>query len=91
MNIYHSFQPVFELAQNHVETLTTFKQAQDILINMTNAGVKNIKLIYTGIVNEGMNQRSVEKVSLVSELGGKSAWNSLVFYADRKCHKIIRS
>ncbi len=64
------------------ETLTTFKQAQDILINMTNAGVKNIKLIYTGIVNEGMNQRSVEKVSLVSELGGKSAWNSLVFYAD---------
>ena len=26
------------------ETLTTFKQAQDILINMTNAGVKNIKL-----------------------------------------------
>lgn len=64
------------------EPLTTFKQAQDILTSLTSSGVKNIKLIYNGIINEGINQRSAEKVSLVSELGSKSAWKSLLSYAD---------
>ncbi|HBA47778.1 MAG TPA: hypothetical protein DCZ91_08255 [Lachnospiraceae bacterium] len=65
------------------QTLTTFKQGEEILRNMTDNGVKNVKLIYSGMVNGGMNQRSLaSNVKLAPGLGGKSALNSLKKYAD---------
>lgn len=65
------------------QTLTSFKQAQEILGDLNGAGVKNIKLLYSGMVNGGMNQRSLDKgISFASGLGGSSDWNSLKSYAD---------
>lgn len=65
------------------EVLTTFKEAQEVLKDLDTANVENIKLIYSGMVNGGMNQRALTKgVSLASGLGGKSAYQSLTSYAD---------
>ncbi|MCD8021460.1 MAG: DUF5696 domain-containing protein [Lachnospiraceae bacterium] len=61
------------------QTLTTFSQAEEILNDLADAGVSNIQLIYSGIVNGGMNQRSLATgISLVSGLGGSSGLKSLI-------------
>lgn len=65
------------------QVVTSFKEAQTILNELTDAGVKNIKMIYSGMANGGMNQRSLSSgVKFASGLGGSSAWNSLKKYAD---------
>ncbi len=65
------------------QALTTFDQAKEILTDLTGLGIKNVKLIYTGMVNGGMNQRALtDGVKLASGLGGSSAWKSLKSYAD---------
>lgn len=65
------------------QILTTFDQAEEILQDLTNDGVQNIKLIYSGMVNGGMNQRSLSSgVKFVSGMGGKSGFKSLKSYAE---------
>ena len=65
------------------QILTTFKQAEEILRDLTGDGIENIKLIYSGMVNGGMNQRSLASgVKFVSGMGGKSGFKSLKSYAD---------
>lgn len=65
------------------QILTTFKQAQEILQDLTNDGIGNIKLIYSGMVNGGMNQRSLASgVKFVSGMGGASGFKSLKSYAE---------
>lgn len=65
------------------QALTTFKQAREMLEDMTGQGVKNVKLIYSGIVNGGINQRSLANgVKFAPGLGGSSDFKSLKTYAD---------
>lgn len=65
------------------QILTSFGQSKEILQDLNEAGVGNIKLIYSGMVNGGMNQRSLASgVKFVSGMGGKSGFNSLKSYAD---------
>lgn len=65
------------------QILTNFSQAEEILKDMTEEGIGNIKLIYSGMVNGGMNQRSLNSgVKLVSGLGGGSGLKRLKSYAD---------
>ena len=65
------------------QVLTTFKQAEEILQDLSNDGIGNIKLIYSGMVNGGMNQRSLASgIKYVSGMGGKSGFKSLKSYAD---------
>ncbi len=65
------------------QTLTSFSQAKEILQNLTDSGVGNVKLIYSGMVNGGMNQRSLASgVKIAPGLGGKSGLKSLTSYAD---------
>lgn len=63
-------------------TLTTFKQAKEILSDLASKGIGNIKVDYDGIVNDGINQRPVSKVNVASDLGGKSGLKSLMTYAE---------
>lgn len=65
------------------QTLTTFSQAEEILKDLTEAGVANVKVVYSGMVNGGMNQRSLSSgVKFAPDLGGKSGFNSLKKYAE---------
>ncbi|MGN0299418.1 MAG: DUF5696 domain-containing protein [Lachnospiraceae bacterium] len=63
-------------------SLTTFADAKAILEDMTANGIKNIKVQYTGIANEGLNQRAVENVKVSSALGGTSGLKELASYID---------
>ncbi len=65
------------------QSLTTFGQAEEILKNLTDNGVSNVKLIYSGMVNGGMNQRSLASgIKFTPGIGGKSGLNSLKKYAE---------
>lgn len=64
------------------EVMTSFEQVKEILSDMNAAGVKNVKLIYSGMLNGGMNQRSLTNgVSFAPDLGGSKAFSSLLDYA----------
>lgn len=65
------------------QILTDFSQAKEILEELTESGVRNMKVIYSGMINGGMNQRSLNSgVKIVSGMGGKSGLKKLVSYAD---------
>lgn len=65
------------------QVMTSFKEAQEILSDMDASGIENIKMIYSGMFNGGMNQRALSKgVSFGPDLGGSSAFKSLVSYAE---------
>ena len=65
------------------QILTSFDQAEEILQDLTDNGIQNIKLVYSGMVNGGMNQRSLSSgIKFVSGMGGKSGFKSLKSYAD---------
>lgn len=63
-------------------SLTTFSQAKDILASLTTNGVQNIKVQYTGLANNGLNQRAVESVKISNELGGTSGLQELASYVN---------
>lgn len=65
------------------ETLTSFDEAAEILDDLTEAGIQNVKMIYSGMVNGGMNQRALTNgVTYASGLGGKSGFQSLLSKAE---------
>ena len=65
------------------QVMTTFDEAKEILSELNASGVKNVKLIYSGMLNGGMNQRSLTNgVSFASDLGGSKAFKNLVEYAE---------
>jgi hypothetical protein len=58
--------------------LTTFEQAEDILLDMDKNGISNIKVEYSGMINKGINQRAAEKVKVENELGGRKSFQTLL-------------
>lgn len=64
------------------QTLTNFKQAKDILLDLNEKGISNMKIEYTGMVNDGINQRAVEKVKVSDSIGGKKGLKELLDAAD---------
>lgn len=65
------------------QILTDFDQAKEILEELSASGVSNMKVIYNGMINGGMNQRSLNSgVKIVSGMGGKSGLKKLASYAE---------
>jgi hypothetical protein len=62
--------------------LTTFEQATDILESLKSKNINNVKLIYTGLANGGLHQRSIESVDIVNSLGGKKGLSNLATYVE---------
>ncbi len=63
--------------------LTTFGQAEEILNHLSGMGIKNMIVDYKGMVNGGLNQRSVRKVEISDRLGGKKGLQKLIETASR--------
>lgn len=70
-------------------SLTNFKESKEILASLLEDGLKNIKLIYTGVSNKGINQRAIKEVTLSNKLGGIKEWNSLLSYANENKVKVF--
>ena len=60
-----------------VQDVTTFEQAEDILGELMDAGVSNIKLRYSGWFNESYKHKIPTKVKVDSEIGGKRGLQKL--------------
>lgn len=65
---------------NHLKKLTTFEQAQDMLVRMKNKGINNVCVRYTGVFSGGSDSKAIESSSMLSRLGGKDKLGSLYEY-----------
>ncbi|MBQ6786192.1 MAG: hypothetical protein IJO85_00565 [Lachnospiraceae bacterium] len=62
--------------------LTTFQEAQDIITGLQQDGLQNISVKMTGWMNGGVQQKILDDVKLVSDLGSKKDLKQLVEYAN---------
>lgn len=51
--------------------LTSYEEAADIINTLTEDGIKNMSVKYIGWCNKGVNQRVLEHVKTISDLGSK--------------------
>lgn len=58
--------------------LTTCKEAQQIVAELSGMGLGNMSVKLTGWLNGGVQQKVLEKTKLVSELGGKKDFRAMV-------------
>lgn len=58
--------------------LTTFKEAEDMIRELKGQGMENLSVKLTGWCNGGVNQKVLNKVKPLSELGGKKALKSMI-------------
>ncbi len=69
---------------NMKTALTTFEQAEDILTQLSDAGVSDITVQYWNWTNDGIKGKADYKAKASGTLGGNSDWNDLLsFAADR--------
>lgn len=64
----------------YLKTLTTFEQAQDMLIRMKNKGINNVSLRYSGVFSGGLDSEDIQHSSLLTRLGGTDKLDSLYSY-----------
>lgn len=62
--------------------LTSYKEAAQILDDFVAAGVSNLDMKYIGWFNDGVHHKVPTKVKLISELGSKKNFKSLVTKAN---------
>ncbi len=67
-----------------LEPLTTFEQAEEILEQMIEHDVNNIRVNYIGWFNKGVNHRVPDKVKVDRVIGGKRGLTDFIDYADEK-------
>ena len=57
---------------------TTFQQAQDIISDLTDRGVRNLNVRMAGWANGGVTQQVFTDVDILRELGGKKSMTALI-------------
>lgn len=62
-------------------SLTTYTQAKDILVQLSEIKTDNLHVKYSGWMNDGMNQKILNTISLVSDLGTQAEFNKMLNYA----------
>ena len=74
----------FGMPVDSVVATTTFAQAEEILGELTGAGVKRLSIRMTGWSNGGVRQQVLTRVRAVRELGGSGAMTSLIQQAKKQ-------
>ena len=74
----------FGMPVDSVVATTTFAQAEEILGELTGAGVKGLSIRMTGWSNGGVRQQVLTRVRAVRELGGSGAMTSLIQQAKKQ-------
>ncbi|MBR3928421.1 MAG: hypothetical protein IKJ65_05385 [Clostridia bacterium] len=57
---------------------TTFQDAQDIISDLTDAGLKNLSVRFSGWNNGGVNQKVLNNIKVVKKLGGEEGMEKLI-------------
>ncbi|QYR22639.1 hypothetical protein KZ483_06700 [Paenibacillus sp. sptzw28] len=67
-----------------LEPLTTFKQAEDIVNQVQERNIRNIKLQYSGWFNKGLDHQVPDHVSVDGAVGGSKALREFISFARDK-------
>ncbi|MBO9599592.1 MAG: hypothetical protein J7559_17425, partial [Cohnella sp.] len=67
-----------------VESLTTFEQAQRIVAEAQELGIRNLKVKFAGWFNEGLDHQVPDHVSVDKAVGGSKGLRSFVSFAREK-------
>lgn len=73
---------------NYLSTLTTFEQANDMLIRMRNKGINNVNIRYTGVFSGGTDSKDINEAKILSRLGGTEKLNELYEYISAQKMKL---
>lgn len=65
---------------SYLKKLTTFEQAQDMLVRMKNKGINNVCVRYRGVFSGGIDSTDIESASMLARLGGADKLESLYEY-----------
>lgn len=68
----------FGLPIDSVFATTTFDQASTMLQAMSDSGIRNLNVRFSGWANGGVTQKVFTRVDILRELGGKSAMQKLI-------------
>lgn len=71
-------KPVLGVPVWQDESLTTFAQAQDILGALRDGGAGDMAVLYSGVLNGGLNFRYMSSVKVQGNLGGAKDYNTLL-------------
>ena len=67
-----------------VVATTTFEQAQQMIGDLTEGGVENLNVRFSGWANRGVNQRVFTDVKVIKQLGGEAGMKNLISFAKDK-------
>lgn len=67
-----------------IEPLTTFEQSKDIISQMKNLNISNIKLKYSGWFNGGMNHEVPDGISVDKAVGGSQGLRGFISFAQEQ-------
>jgi outer membrane murein-binding lipoprotein Lpp len=67
-----------------LEPLTTFKQTQEMINEMKQLGIANIKLRYAGWFNGGLDHKVPDDLSVDRAIGGAKGLRSLALFAEEQ-------
>ena len=73
----------FGMPVDSVVATTTFEQARAIMNDLTDAGIENLSLRYSGWANGGVSQKVLTKVRVLRELGGSKGMGKLIEAAEK--------
>lgn len=65
---------------SYLKKLTTFEQAQDMLVRMKNKGINNVSVRYSGVFSGGLDSRDIKNSNLLARLGGTDKLAELFNY-----------
>ena len=76
--------PVLGVPVDKVVSTTSFSEAQDIIAELTDAGIRDLTVRMTGWANGGVRQQVLTKVKPVKQMGGSKEMNKLIAYAEQQ-------
>lgn len=70
-------ESVFGVVKEVTKPITTFEQAESMINELSDAGVKNLNVRYLGWTKGGLNSSAVSDIKVESKLGGEDGLNRL--------------
>lgn len=67
-----------------LEPLTTFEQAQDIVTQLQQLEIRDIKLRYSGWFNEGLDHKVPDNISVDKAIGGSKGLKAFAAFAEKQ-------
>jgi len=74
----------FGLPIDSVYPTTTFAQTENMILDLSSGGIKNLNVRMSGWANGGVTQKVLTRVDVLRELGGKNAMKKLIATANEQ-------